>query len=238
MHTSSYPRFVYWLWLIPLLLGGALTLLIMVILPPDRTLEHIGDFLFKTAPLVCAVVTIALFPRYTRLLLWCVLLGFVVYMGFVDSAHIFRTTEWVDAAANGNGKAGFPAFYQFTLFVNAFTVLFALFAYRAGGGTSANVLKLGLSGIVVIVSGLNDLTFWLMNPPEIRPPTFDWASHVSIFIGRIPTLADMIGFIGVHLLLVVIIMCLPIQRWIDAIAARWQRTPDSPPATTQPLTHA
>lgn len=224
MNTVTYPRFVNWLWLIPAALGALITIWIMVLLPPDRTLDGLGEFFFKTSPLILAVLTVALFPRHNGLTLWLLLLGIIVYMGFIDSTYILRTVNWIDAAVAGNGRDQFPAFYQFTLFVNAFTVLFALFAYRAGGATTARVLKLGLAGILVIVSGLNDLTFWAINTwPEGRPMVFDWASHVTIFIGRAPTLYDMLGFLAVHLILAVVILCLPIQRWIDGLAARWQR---------------
>ena len=233
MQSPTYPRFVNWLWLIPALLGALVTLLIMVLLPPDRTLDNLGEFLFKISPLVLAVVTVALFPQRNTLMLWMLLLGIIFYMGFIDSTYILRTVTWIDAAVAGNGSQQFPAIYQFTLFVNAFTVLFALFAYRAGGATTARVLKLGLAGILVIVSGLNDLTFWAINTwPDGRPTVFTWASHVAIFIGHPPTVYDMLGFLAVHLLLIVVIMCLPIQRWIDRLAARWQHpapvVPSSP----------
>lgn len=229
MQTVTYPRFVHWLWLIPALLGGLITVLIMLVLPPDRTLNNLGEFLFKISPLVLAVLTIALFPRRNTLTLWLLLFGIIFYMGVIDSTYILRTVNWIDASVAGNGANQFPAFYQFTLFVNAFTILFALFAYRAGGASTARVLKLGLAGILVIVSGLNDLTFWAINTwPDGRPMVFEWASHVAIFIGRAPSLYDMLGFLAVHLLLAIVIMCLPIQRWLDRLAARWQRPAAAP----------
>jgi hypothetical protein len=43
---------------------------------------------------------------------------------------------------------------------------------------------------------------------------FDWASHVSIFLGREPHLADMLAFASVHLALIVVIARLPLERWI------------------------
>lgn len=232
MNAVTYPRFVNWLWLVPAVLGGLLTIMIMFVLPPDRTLNNLGEFLFKISPLLMAVLTVALFPRHNGLTLWLLLLGIVFYMGVIDSTYILRTVNWIDASVAGNGQNQFPAFYQFTLFVNAFTVLFALFAYRAGGATTARVLKLGLAGILVIVSGLNDVTFWAMNTwPDGRPMVFEWASHVAIFIGRAPSLYDMLGFLAVHLILAVVILCLPIQRWIDGLAARWQQ-PTTVTATT------
>ena len=77
------------------------------------------------------------------------------------------------------------------------------------------MLKLGLCGILVLVSGLNDLTMWAMYdwPGGVRPDTFDWASHVSIFLGRDPRVTDMLAFVAVHLALIAAIVRLPLARW-------------------------
>jgi len=85
-----------------------------------------------------------------------------------------------------------------------------------GGASSAQVLKLGCAGILVLVSGLNDLTIWAMYdwPGGVRPETFEWASHVSICLGRDPHLLDMVASASVHLLLIVGLLRLPLERWI------------------------
>ena len=205
-----------WIWLAPAVLGGALTALIMLVLPADRVLHGFGDFALKITPLVLAVATIALFPRRPA---WSVVLplaSIVVYMGYIDSAFFIQVDRLADAAQMQAAKAQFSEYYRFSIFANAFVVLSALFAFRMGGATSAQALKLGCAGIVVLVSGLNDLTMWAMYdwPGGVRPDTFDWASHVSIFLGRDPHLIDMLAFAAVHLALIAAILRLPLARLI------------------------
>jgi hypothetical protein len=206
-----------WLWLAPAAAGLAVTALIMLVLPPDRTLHGFGDFFLKVSPLVFAVLTIALFPRRGVLPLGLAVLGFVFYLGYVDSAFVIQVSHLVDGAQAGRGAEQFNAFYRFAVFVNAFTILFAVFAYRMGGADAASVLKLGGAGVLLLISGLNDLTMWAMYPwPDgQRPEVFTWASHVSIFLGQAPTLTDMLLFLAIHVLLAVALLALPLRRWID-----------------------
>jgi hypothetical protein len=205
-----------WLWLAPAGLGAALTALIMFVLPADRTLHGFGDFALKISPLVLAVVTIALFPRRAA---WAVVLplaSILVYMGYIDSAFFIQVDRLADAALLNAAQAQFSDYYRFSIFANAFVVLSTVFAFRMGGASSARVLKLGICGILVLVSGLNDLTMWAMYdwPGGVRPDTFDWASHVSIFIGRDPRLINMLAWVGAHLVLMVAVVRLPLERWI------------------------
>ena len=226
MNIVRYPRYAQWLWLAPAALGLALTALTMLVLPPDRVIHGPGDFLLKISPLALAVLTIAAFPRRNPWALVLVVLGFIFYLGYVDSASFLHVSRLVDAALASKVHARFPDYYRFSIFVNAFVVLFALFAFRMGGGSAAQVLKLGFSGLLVLVSGLNDLTMWLMYPwpGGQRPRTFDWASHVSIFVGHTPRLVDMLAFLAIHLLLIAVILRLPLQRWLDHLAQRrWGR---------------
>jgi hypothetical protein len=216
--------FWQWLWVIPAIIGAGLTGLTLFVLSPDRVINGIPEFLFKTTPLVAAVLAIALFPKNASWSGWLLVLGFVFYMGYIDSAYFIQIDRLIDAAIADTYKQQFPIFYTFNIFVNAFTVLLAVFAYRLGGASAARVIKLGLAGILVMISGLNDLTMWVMYPwPDgQRPFVFKWASHVAIFIGGEPNLYHMLAFLGVHLILIGIIFSLPLERWIDQQKIHWQ----------------
>jgi hypothetical protein len=207
-----------WLWLAPAAVGGALTTLIMLVLPADRTLHGLPDFLLKVSPLVCAVLTIAFFPNRSGWSLVLPLVGVLVYFGYLDSAFFIQVDRLVDAAQADAVRAQFSSYYRFSIFVNAFVVLLSIFSFRMGGASTASVLKLGCAGILVLLSGLNDLTMWAMYdwPGGIRPETFDWASHVSIFLGHDPSLIDMLAFASVHLLLAIAVLRLPLKRWIPS----------------------
>jgi hypothetical protein len=214
--TIAGRRSASWLWLAPGALGGALTALIMLVMPPDRTLHGFGDFLLNVSPLLLEVITIALFPTRRGWSIYLPVLGFVAYLGYIDSAFGIEVGRLVDAAQAHAEQAQFAQYYRFSLFVNAFVVLFGLFCFRMGGGSTARSLKLGVAGILLLISGLNDLTIWAMYewPGGVRPDTFYWASHVSIFLGREAGLTDMLVFVAVHLALVVTMLRLPLERWL------------------------
>ena len=221
-----------WLWVIPAVIGGGLTVLTLFVLPPDRVIDGLTEFLFKITPLVTAVFAIALFPKKGSWVGLLLVLGFIFYMGYIDSAFFIQLGNLLDAAVADTYQEQFPAFYTFHIFVNSFTVLLAIFAYRLGGANAARVIKVGLSGILVMISGLNDLATWVIYPwPNgERPLVFYWASHVAVFIGRDPTLYHMLAFLAVHLLLIGIIFWLPLEKWINQQKARWHLGDNSAPA--------
>jgi hypothetical protein len=207
-----------WWWVIPALLAGAAALLFMVVLPPDRHIDHWYDVPLKISPVVFAVFAVAGFPRRPRLGLVLVLVTIVVFMGFVDTGYIIRIMAY---GAAPDQDAAFPKLYQFQLFVSAFVVLAVLFAYRLGGATTVRVVKAGLAGVLVMVSGLNDLTAWRFDTyPEGRPKTLFWASHIQVFVGGPPTPLVALAFCLVHLVVAVVILFLPLQRWLDQLTSR------------------
>jgi len=161
-------RAASWFWVLPGALGLAVTALLMVVLPPDRAIHGLTDFALKVSPLLLAVATIALFPREGRLSLWPLLLGLVFYFGYVDSASFVHVSALIDAAVAERGGSQFPSYYRWAIFVNAFTVLLTLLAFRLGGASTARTLKLGLVGVLLLLSGLNDLTMWEIGRASCR----------------------------------------------------------------------
>jgi hypothetical protein len=212
-----------WGWLLAAVVGGALTLLLMVVLPPDRTIDNPAEFLLRIAPVVFGVLAIGGFPQRPRPGLALLALLVVGYMGVVDTLYTLRVLGLADAS---DQDAAFPAFYQMAIFVNAFTILAILLGYRLGGAPSGRVLRLGFAATLVLVSGLNDITFfYLYDWPEGRPERFTWASHITVFTGSPATPAVAIGFCAVHLLLAAVVIALP------ALRARVVRSPRSSAAS-------
>jgi hypothetical protein len=202
-----------WWWLVPAALGAAFAYTIMVAMPADREINNVGEVLFKTTPLICAVLAVAFFPQRPGLGLALVGLLIVGYMGIVDTLNVHNIFGYAESA---DQDAAFPKLYQWTIFVNAFTVLAVLFAYRMGGATAGRVLRAGLAGILVLISGLNDLTFYYTNDwAGPRPETLKWASHIAVFVGGPPSAAVAITFCAVHLVLAAVVLFLPLGRWVD-----------------------
>jgi hypothetical protein len=115
-----------------------------------------------------------------------------------------------------------------TIFINAFTVLAVLFAYRIGGANTQRVLRLGFASTLVLVSGLNDLTFYyLYDWPQGSPDRLDWASHIEVFVGGPPTPTVAIVFCAVHLVLAAAVLAAP---WVVSTVRANRR-----PAVPQPV---
>jgi hypothetical protein len=188
----------------------------MVVLPPDRTLHGLADFVLKVTPLICAVAAIAVLPRSRGWVVALPLASFLLYFAYIDSASFIQVDRLVRAAQAGGEQSEFAAYYRFSIFTNAFVVLSGVLAFRTGGASTAQVIKLGGAGILLLLSGANDLTMWAMYdwPGGARPDVFDWASHVSIFLGRAPHLTDMLVFAAVHLGLIIVLLRLPLDRWV------------------------
>lgn len=204
-----------WWWVLPAVLAGVTAVLFMVVLPPDRHVEAWYDVPVKVSPVVFAVFAIAGFPRLPRLGLALVVTTIIVFMGLVDTGYIIRIMAY---GAAEDQEAAFPALYQFQLFVSAFVVLAVLFAYRLGGAATFRTLKAGLAGVLVMLSGLNDLTAWALDSwPGGRPETLFWASHIEVFLGRPPTPLMALAFCLVHLAVAAAILALPLQQWFDRL---------------------
>lgn len=205
-----------WLWVVPAVPAVVVTLLVMVVLPPDQTLDNLGEFAFKLTPFVCAVLTVALMPRWKRAAPWLFGLAVVVYMSYLDTELVLRIQEYGRTALTPEGT--FAPIYQFELFITTFIVLFALMAYRLGGARTATVLKTGVAAVLVVISGLNDLTFWAINEvwaAGTKPETLHWASHMIVFVGGPPSVPTAVVFLLVHLALAVAVLAMPVGKWVD-----------------------
>jgi hypothetical protein len=205
---------------VPAVPAAALVVLIMVVLPPDQTLDNVGEWLFKLSPFLFAVVTVALFPKVRRGGV-LIVLAVVGYMSYLDTELVIRIQTYGRVA--GSDDRAFQPIYQFELFITTFIVLFALMAYRLGGARTADVLKAGVAGVLVVISGLNDLTFWALNEvwsAGSRPSELKWASHIIVFLGGPPSVPAAVVFMLVHLALAGLVLALPVGRWVDrALAA-------------------
>jgi hypothetical protein len=86
-------------------------------------------------------------------------------------------------------------------------------AYRLGGGTPGNCIKISLSGIIVLFSGFLDFMWFIVNPVEI-PGTLQYANHIKIVIGHYPSFTETLIFSAAHLPLLVGLLLLPLDKWI------------------------
>lgn len=203
-----------WLWLLTGVPTAVLAGLILVALPPKQTLSNLFDWAFRLSPFVLGVVTVALLPRW-RSGPALLLLAPIFYMGFLDTGLVLRILRF-GAAPDEQQSGAFQAIYQWSLLTATFVVLFGLLAYRMAGARTTSVLKLGIASVLVVISGLNDLTFWLTYDwPDGRPSHLHWASHITVFVGGPPGVATAVVFLVVHLALAAAVMFLPLGHYVE-----------------------
>lgn len=203
-----------WLWLLPAATSATLAGLILVVLPPKQTLSDLVDWAFRLSPFVFGVLAVALLPR-RRFGPVLFVLAVAFFMSVLDTGLVLRVLEF-GAAPDDQQAAAFQPIYQWSLLTATFVVLFGLLAHRMGGARTTSVLKLGVASVLVVISGLNDLTFWLTYDwPDGRPTHLRWASHIAVFVGGPPSVATAVVFLAVHLVLAVAVLLVPLGRYVD-----------------------
>jgi hypothetical protein len=199
----------------------ALAAVIWFVLPHEREVSSAGMLLFKLTPFAAAVAAIALVDdaalRRRRLHLFAVPASFLVFFCFfVPRVFFYSGTD-----------GDFPALYYHMLAAAPFIIVALALAFRLGGGTPAATARLASSMLLLMLSGLEDLAFLLVNPhtdPRWTPipEVWTWASHMEVFIGHPPTKYEAYAFIAVHVLLAVAVLVTPAPR---RVRQRWAREP-------------
>lgn len=191
-------------------------------LPHDREVESLGIFLVKLLPFVFATEAVARldveWAKRLRFVLLLVPFAFLVYfLYFVPKIFFFG------GVASGTREAFYGLYYH-VLTVTPFLILAMVLAFRLGGGTAALVRRLAYGMLLLMLSGLEDLAFLTVNDhtdPAYAtiPEVWDWASHITVFIGHPPTKYEAYAFIAVHVVLALLVFFSP-QRWWDSIKPR------------------
>jgi hypothetical protein len=191
-------------------------------LPHDREVKSLGLFLVKLLPFVFAAEAVARldvdWAKRLRLPLLLVPPAFLVFfLYFVPKIFFFGGVE-------AGTRESFYALYYHVLTLTPLIILSLVLAYRLGGGTAATVRRLAYGMLLLMLSGMEDFAFLTVNnhtDPAYAtiPEVWDWASHITVFIGHPPTKYEAYAFIIVHVLLALAVFFSP-QRWWDSLAGR------------------
>jgi hypothetical protein len=195
-------------------------------LPHSREIQNLGELLLKLVPFVLAVEAIAhmrLSDRVRRALaLAAVPVCFLVYFTNFVPRIFFE---------NGQGRS----VYFLLLTVTPFIILSLVLAYRLGGGSGGMARRLGYAMILLQLSGLEDLAYLTVNPhtdPEWTsiPAVWEWADHMTVFVGRPLTKNEAFVFIAIHVVLALLILTLPDRFWRRMISRRQRPVTEPDPA--------
>lgn len=186
-----------------------LGLYILLALPHDRYVESLSIFLFKLLPFFLAAISISLIDvvliRKLRLHLVFIILCFLMFFA------VFVPRMFFDVMI----KTGDNVYYLTLIFV-PIVILSLSLAYRLGGGSTGETLRLSFALLIVMLSGIEDLAFFFVNTHEPGqfnpiPEVWDWVSHIKVRLGHPPSKYEVYAFILGHFTLAGVILFYPFR---------------------------
>jgi len=177
-------------------------------MPHDRNVESLWVLLFKLTPFIAGVFAVAWidldWAHRLRLPLILLPLCFLVFFCFFVPRLFFFALVLQDGAG----------VYYTALTCVPFIILAFTAAFRLGGGSRETALRLPFAMILLQLSGLEDLAFLTVNDhtdPKWTPipEVWDWADHITVFLGHPATKHEAYAFITVHVILALLVLFLP-----------------------------
>jgi hypothetical protein len=105
----------------------------------------------------------------------------------------------------------FDGFYALMRIVTPLLILALALAYRLGGGRPASIRRAAYASLLVMLSGIEDLMFWVWRGAPV-PARWDWADHMTVLLGHVASRTEAYAFIGVHLVAAVAVLAWPLRR--------------------------
>jgi hypothetical protein len=173
--------------------------LLVALAPDGKQLDSLWLFLAYLVPFVLAAETIAaLDPRWLQRWRLPEVVGVLtfaaVFCGFVP-----RMFDRVIAE-------DFDGFYALVRVLAPLLILAFALHQRLGGAAAATVRRISYASILVMLSGLEDLMFWVWRGQPV-PQRWDWADHMTVRLGHVASRTEAFVFIAVHLAAAVAVLC-------------------------------
>lgn len=188
----------------------------IIVIPPSRDVSSLGVFLFKLLPFIFGAITISLFKKEycaylikTKIAIPMFIIAFLIYFGAIVPMVFFVMSSYGDGAITF--REAFDGVYYLRLMEVPYIILVMTFVFRIAGGSTSNTLKLSFSLLAVMLSGIEDLAFFVVNGLPI-PDEWTWVTHMQVRIGRFPTKYEAYVFITAHLILAAAIIFAPWEK--------------------------
>jgi hypothetical protein len=178
-----------------LLLAMACTAVVLLWVNDKATVESIWEIVIKLVTFALALLAIANIPAHQFKAPWSMLLVFLNFMAifcfFIPRLFFYY---W---------EQNWDGYYLTSQALVPFIILSLGFAFRIGGARVKDVLVFGAVAIVVMLSGIEDLMYVLINPhtdPRFTtiPDEFWWAAHMTVRAGKVLSKYEAFAFIAVH----------------------------------------
>ena len=186
-----------------LILACACTVFILNWSEHAQTIANLGVFFFKLLPFVFALMALCFFPfekiNIPIKLLFCVF-AFSIFFCYGAAKLIFFYCE----------QSPYEDFYLLLQVLTPLFILSLALALRCGGMKSKDVGVFGAIAIIFMISGIEDLTSQFLRiaivPGYQIPEKWEWANHMTVFLGRVLTKNEAYIFIAIHFVIIALIL--------------------------------
>lgn len=218
MEKGGIRRLLYkYLWVICFVIGALGFFYIYYCTPHTSVIDSIWEYLSKILLFMIFSSSFAFFPNQSKKGYLWLIIPLLLYAGFIGSKLDYIGFRVL--ADGGGGQQGADEYYiTLYLLLYPFIVSCLSFAYRIGGGTSGNCIKISFVGVLVLFSSFLNIMFEITNPIEI-PDVIPYVYYFKVIVGRFPTFTEEIIFCLCHIPLVIGVLLLPLDKWIDKIFA-------------------
>jgi hypothetical protein len=222
-----------WLWLIFGLLAVSVGGYMLFFTPHTREVVSLSVFLPKLLALIFMGFAVSFFPNTWKYKHIVAVLMLFAYLVPYENA---LTWGWFGLYPDEGFQTIFIAqfnqdrHYFINELWNAFyvmllpSIIFGVsLAFRIGGGSTAKTLKVAFSGLLVYFSCLNIFIFQTIFHLRWGFPYSDvasWVYHVSFFLGRDPTMHELVYWLAGFMVLVVLLNVAPLEKWGERIGKK------------------
>lgn len=186
-----------------LVVAAVLSLFILSWNHHSLEIANLGVFFFKLLPYIFSLAAICLFPFekiMVPLRLLLVLAAFGVLFGYSVGKLIYLF----------NAQVPYQVFYLELQLLTPMIILSLTLALRCGGMAVKDTAIFGIIAILFMISGIEDLTSQFIRiaivPGYTIPETWDWAQHMTVFMGRVLTKHEAYIFISIHFVLIALVL--------------------------------
>lgn len=204
------------LWLAFMAVGAIGFLTVYLLMPRKAEIDTPLQVIYKIVVFLIITCGLALFPNRSKRLYLLLLIPLAGFLGYIIPRISYHGYVGIPEGVPDAGDEFYTYLY---LMLYPAILLSITFAYRLGGGAPGACLKIAMSGVILIFSGFLDILWYVVNPVGI-PETIMYAHHIEMILGHYPSFGEAIVFALLHLPILVLVLLLPLDRWIHGAIGR------------------
>jgi hypothetical protein len=180
---------------------------VVLMTPSGHGLDNVWMFLAYLVPFILATETIASLRAE-----WFIRWRLAEITGVASFALVF--CAFVPRMFDRVIVEDFDGFYALMRALAPLLILAIALQHRLGGGHAGAVRRIAYASLLVMLSGIEDLLFWVWRGDPV-PDQWDWADHMTVLLGHVASRPEAYVFIGLHLMAALMVLL-----WRTPVASR------------------